>query len=153
ERLHAYLEKALREAKKHSNWAQANEEYEEAAKSFVSNILNKESDFYKSFIAFYQQIVDAGIINSLGPVLLKFTCPGVPDVYQGCEQWDFSFVDPDNRRPVDYSTHEDWLEAILSGKVDEQNLWEGRYTGKIKLWLTNRLLQLRKQAPLCFSSG
>ncbi|RZM01521.1 MAG: hypothetical protein EOO88_57830, partial [Pedobacter sp.] len=153
ERLHAFLEKALREAKKHSDWAKPNEAYEDAVKSFTSAILNESSDFYASFKSFQQKIVDSGIINSLGQVLLKFTCPGVPDVYQGCEQWDLSFVDPDNRRPVDYTTQEDWLETIISGKEDEQQLWQERYTGKIKLWLTNTLLQLRKQDPLCFSSG
>jgi len=153
ERLHAYLEKALREAKKHSNWAGPNEEYEEAAKSFASAILNKTTEFYSSFKSFHGKIVDPGIINSLGQVLLKFTCPGVPDVYQGCEQWDLSFVDPDNRRSVDYATHENWLTTILSGQENKNFLWEERYTGKIKLWLTSKLLQLRKQDPLCFSSG
>jgi malto-oligosyltrehalose synthase/4-alpha-glucanotransferase len=153
DRLHTYLEKALREAKKHSNWADPNETYEKAVKSFASAILNESGEFYASFKSFHSQVVDPGIINSLGQVLLKFTCPGVPDTYQGCEQWDLSFVDPDNRRPVDFSMQENWLKEVVTQKDNLHKLWEERYTGKIKLWLTHKLLQLRKQDPLCFSSG
>ncbi len=155
-RINEYLQKALREAKIHSNWTEPNEEYETAVKNFISKLLNKDSAFWKSFKQFQQQIVDYGIINSLSQLILKFTCPGVPDVYQGCEGWDLSFVDPDNRRPVDYQQRSTWLDEVdILPKDGEQFnvLWKEKYSGKIKLWLTKELFQLRKLYPELFSQG
>ncbi len=155
-RINEYLQKALREAKTHSNWTEPNEEYETAVKNFISKLLNKDSAFWKSFKQFQQQIVDYGIINSLSQLILKFTCPGVPDVYQGCEGWDLSFVDPDNRRPVDYQQRSTWLDEVdILPKDGEQFnvLWKEKYSGKIKLWLTKELFQLRKLYPELFSQG
>lgn len=146
ERFTAYLQKALREAKQHSNWTKPNEEYENAATEFAKKLLNKNEPFWKSFEEFHSQIVDFGIINSLSQLLLKFACPGVPDTYQGSELWDFSFVDPDNRRAIDYETRIQWLNEFPE-KFDEtflQGLWNERYSGKIKLWLTHQLLQWRR---------
>jgi malto-oligosyltrehalose synthase/4-alpha-glucanotransferase len=147
ERLIAYLNKALREAKRHSNWATPNEEYEKATAEFVKTLLKKNEEFRKSFEQFHSEIVDHGIINSLSQLLLKFTCPGVPDTYQGSELWDLSFVDPDNRRAVDYQKRIQWLNEFPKD-VDKnfcQGLWQDRYSGKIKLWLTHKLLQWRKE--------
>lgn len=146
ERFTAYLQKALREAKQHSNWTKPNEEYENAAIEFSKNLLNKNEPFWKSFEEFRLRIVDFGIINSLSQLILKFACPGVPDTYQGSELWDFSFVDPDNRRAIDYETRIQWLNEFPE-KFDEtflQQLWNERYSGKIKLWLTHQLLQWRR---------
>src|SRR4029079_8931730 len=148
ERFIAFFRKGLREAKQHSNWTVPNEEYENATAEFVRKILNKNEPFWKSFEQFHSKIVDFGIINSLSQVLLKFTCPGVPDTYQGCELWDLSFVDPDNRRAVDYEKRIQWLNEFSENDIDEdarQQLWNDRYNGKIKLWLTNKLLQWRKE--------
>jgi malto-oligosyltrehalose synthase/4-alpha-glucanotransferase len=149
ERFTAYLQKALREAKLHSNWTTPNEEYENVTATFAKNLLNKNEPFWKDFEEFHSQIVDFGIINSLSQVLLKFTCPGVPDTYQGCELWDLSFVDPDNRRQVDYEKRIQWLNEFTEGDVDDENfwkhLWKDRHSGKIKLWLTHKLLQWRKE--------
>lgn len=146
ERFSAFLQKALREAKQHSNWTSPNEEYEKATTGFAKKLLNRNEVFWKSFEKFHSQIADYGIINSLTQVLLKFTCPGVPDIYQGCELWDFSFVDPDNRRPVNYEQRIKWLEEFQN---EDENLWDslwnGRYSGKIKLWLVHQLLQWRKE--------
>ncbi|MBO9684174.1 MAG: malto-oligosyltrehalose synthase, partial [Flavisolibacter sp.] len=147
ERLIAYVQKALREAKRHSNWTTPNEEYEKASSEFAKALLNKNEEFWKSFEQFHSGIVDYGIINSLSQLLLKFTCPGVPDVYQGCELWDLSFVDPDNRRAVDYQKRIQWLDEFSKDERDEnywQQLWQDRYNGRIKLWLTHKLLQWRK---------
>jgi malto-oligosyltrehalose synthase/4-alpha-glucanotransferase len=143
-----YLQKALREAKQHSNWVTPNEEYENATVEFAKQLLNKDEPFWKSFEEFHLQIVDFGIINSLSQVLLKFTCPGVPDTYQGCELWDLSFVDPDNRRAIDYEKRIQWLDEVFENDFDQNffdQLWEDRYSGKIKLWLTHKLLQWRKK--------
>ncbi|HWI94058.1 MAG TPA: malto-oligosyltrehalose synthase [Flavisolibacter sp.] len=146
QRFIAYLQKAFREAKQHSNWTSPNEGYENAAKDFVKKLLNKNGAFWKSFEEFHSGIVDFGIINSLSQLLLKFTCPGVPDTYQGCEVWDFSFVDPDNRRPVDYEKRIQWLNEFPQQEDETflQQLWTNRYDGRIKLWLTSKLLQWRR---------
>ncbi|MCC8407553.1 malto-oligosyltrehalose synthase [Mucilaginibacter sp. UR6-1] len=154
QRIHEYLEKALREGKQHSQWAGPDEEYETASKSFASALLKKDSAFWQSFRAFHKQLADHGIINSLVQVALKFTAPGVPDVYQGCDRWDLSLVDPDNRRPVDYTLSGELLNAI--NQDDEsliEQLWNDRYSAKIKLWFTNRLLSLRGKYPDLFAKG
>lgn len=146
-RLIAYLQKALREAKHHSNWTTPNEEYEKATSEFAKALLNKNESFWKSFEQFHSKIVDYGIINSLSQLLLKFTCPGVPDTYQGSELWDLSFVDPDNRRAIDYKKRIQWLNEFPEDGEENfwQNLWADRYSGKIKLCLTHKLLQWRKE--------
>lgn len=154
-RFQQYLEKALREAKLHSNWTTTNQTYENATKAFALRLLDTGQPFWKSFQPFFTKVADFGIINSLAQVLLKFTCPGVPDLYQGCELWDFSFVDPDNRRPVDYTKRYQWLQQLegIEDKTRWQALWNDRYTGRIKLWLVHQLLQLRKQYNELFSNG
>jgi malto-oligosyltrehalose synthase/4-alpha-glucanotransferase len=152
ERLNEYLQKALREAKRHSNWSVPNESYEAAVQKFASGLLDPAHPFWESFTAFHDKTARLGVTNSLSGVLLKFTCPGVPDVYQGCELWDFSLVDPDNRRPVDFEERSQWLDQIATdGKVAE--LWKNRVDGRIKLWLVARLLELRKRKPDLFSLG
>ncbi|MXV51490.1 malto-oligosyltrehalose synthase [Pedobacter sp. HMF7647] len=157
-RLLDYLEKAFREAKQHSDWAEPDTKYENAVKSFARGLLNKKRLFWPRFNEFHTSILDAAIVNSLSQVMLKFTCPGVPDTYQGCEFWDLSMVDPDNRRPVDFDERAQALLEIksLSGK-DPSNflpeLWNSRYNARIKLWLVHTLLQVRKEDPDCFSKG
>ncbi len=158
ERFENYLTKALREAKQHSDWAKPNEEYEEAVKKFAIALLAKNRPFWKSFEKFHKKVSDFGIINSLSKTLLKFTCPGVPDVYQGCELWDLSMVDPDNRRPVDYTQRQKFLDGIVDSsekKVDDilLHLWENRYNAQIKLWLVNKLLYERQCSKELFSEG
>ncbi len=155
-RISEYLQKSLREAKTHSNWTTPNEEYENATKKFATRLLDKNKPFWKSFESFHNSLVDYGIINSLTQVLLKFTCPGLPDVYQGTELWDLSFVDPDNRRAVDYNKRAKLLEDLQLNQDNPdffKSLWNERYTGKIKLWLAHRLFQLRKQHTTAFTEG
>ncbi|WP_207428060.1 malto-oligosyltrehalose synthase [Pedobacter sp. SYSU D00535] len=147
-RIQDYIEKALREAKQHSNWTSPDQQYEEAAKNFAAGLLDPDKQFWKHFRPLHKKVADFGIVNSLIQVLLKFTSPGVPDVYQGCELYDLSLVDPDNRRPVDYQKREQWLTELEAFRQDRrallENLWENRYDGKIKLWLTNLLFNERK---------
>jgi (1->4)-alpha-D-glucan 1-alpha-D-glucosylmutase len=135
-RLEAYLIKGLREAKLHTQWAEPNETYEESCKKFVRAILKPGSGFMKSFTPLFKKVADYGIINSLAQTILKFTCPGTPDVYQGCELWDLSMVDPDNRRPVDYELRALNLKTIITANTSVHELWNSRYNGNIKLWLT-----------------
>ncbi|WP_018614231.1 malto-oligosyltrehalose synthase [Segetibacter koreensis] len=157
-RIQEYLQKALREAKTHSNWTTPNEEYENAAKEFAVRLLDSDQPFWSNFEKLHKKVADFGIINSLAQVMLKFTCPGIPDVYQGTELWDFSLVDPDNRRPVNYGERQRLMEE-LEAQADEQHenlmyhLWENRYNGKIKLWLVHKLLKERKQNAQLFSKG
>lgn len=153
ERFLNFLEKALREAKRHSNWATPNADYENAAKEFARRLLDKERPFWKRFVALLQKLREHAVINSLSQVLLKFTLPGVPDVYQGSEMWDESFVDPDNRRPVDYEERQRLLQ-----RFDESDarllpaLWK-ETNGSIKLWLTQQMLTVRKADAGLFAEG
>ncbi|MDB5249510.1 MAG: malto-oligosyltrehalose synthase [Segetibacter sp.] len=157
-RVQEYLQKALREAKTHSNWTTPNEEYEQAAKAFAVALLDESKPFWKSFEKIRSTIADFGIINSLAQVLLKFTSPGVPDVYQGTELWDFSLVDPDNRRAVDYKIRQQLMEELEAQANEEHenlmaHLWENRYSAKIKLWLVHRLMNERKENTELFTQG
>ncbi len=154
ERLQEYMKKALREGKRNSSWATENEKYEQATASFIDGILDQSTEFWRNFSAFHQKIADLGIVNSLSQVLLKFTCPGVPDVYQGCENWDFSMVDPDNRRAVDYEKRLESLHRITGKKaLSAEQLWETRYNADIKLKLTHTLFTERKAAAEVFLKG
>jgi malto-oligosyltrehalose synthase/4-alpha-glucanotransferase len=155
DRIQQYIQKALREAKAHSNWTTPNEEYENNTKALAVALLDKNKPFWKSFTEFHQKIVDHGIINSLSQLVLKATCPGVPDIYQGCEFWDFSFVDPDNRRAVNYKKRRKALQNFGTQPDEEifEQLWENRYNAGVKLWLTQKLLQLRSGQADVFSEG
>jgi malto-oligosyltrehalose synthase/4-alpha-glucanotransferase len=151
ERLSAYLSKALREAKVHTQWAAPDETYEKAAIEFSTRLLNPESKFRKGLMALQSRINDHFILNSVAQLLLKFTCPGVPDIYQGCELWDFSLVDPDNRRPVDFQLRAQQLKALRSNTPSQ--LWDKRQDGSIKLWLTDKLLHERIRNTDLFAIG
>jgi malto-oligosyltrehalose synthase len=153
QRLQDYLEKALREGKQKSSWEDPDAEYEQTIKDFAVHLLDQKGEFWKSFSAFHTKIAGFGIVNALSQLLLKFTSPGVPDVYQGTELWDLSMVDPDNRRPVDYKLRKRYLDEILAGRNTLGDLWEERYTGKIKLRLQQLLLQQRKENPEIFTAG
>ncbi|WP_460957601.1 malto-oligosyltrehalose synthase [Spirosoma litoris] len=154
-RLEQYLEKAMREAKRNSTYTEPNEVYEEATKAFARQLLDPKKPFWKRFAPFHRRIADLGIINSLAQVVLKCTLPGLPDIYQGCEGWDLSLVDPDNRRPVDYDQRQRWLDELISHNTVNlwADLWEHRYDARIKLWLIHTLLNERNQQVDLFSHG
>ncbi|QJW90436.1 malto-oligosyltrehalose synthase [Spirosoma taeanense] len=155
QRLTEYLEKALREAKRFSTWNTPDEAYEEAAKTFALRLLDRKRPFWKRFQQFHQQVSDFGIVNSLAQVVLKSTCPGLPDVYQGCEFWDLSMVDPDNRRPVDFDQRQQDLDELIASDADDlwSELWHSRYDARIKLWVTHLLLNERQQQADLFANG
>jgi malto-oligosyltrehalose synthase/4-alpha-glucanotransferase len=148
-RLSAYLEKALREAKRKTTWTDPDENYEKASQEFVTQLLDKKGKFWQSYTPFHSKIADYGITNSIAQLILKFTCPGIPDVYQGTELWDLSLVDPDNRRPVDYQLREQILEDFrqIDAKALPATLWKNRNNGHIKLWITQQLFNQRKENP------
>ena len=150
-RLRAYMRKSLREAKIHSSWINPNESYEEAVDQFVRLSLESslENTFVREFRAFVRKIKSAGMWNSLSQTLLKIASPGVPDFYQGTEIWNFSLVDPDNRRPVDYSRQCQLLKRLrelqLRGALAVLEELTGDLTdGAIKLYVISRALCFRK---------
>lgn len=153
ERLGAYLQKALREGKIRSDWAEPDESYEHLVKDFALSLLNPANPFMGSFAHLHRKVADFGIISSLSQLVLKFTVPGVPDTYQGTELWDLSLVDPDNRRPVNYKQREQWMQEITSSSTSLAACWADRYQGKIKLLLLHKLLSLRNSAVDLLTSG
>ena len=142
-RIQAYMPKALHEAKLNTSWIQPNEAWDTAMHDFVAKILDPSprNKFVPLFLPVARDIARLGAINSLSQTLLKLTLPGVPDIYQGNEIWDFSLVDPDNRRPVDYKRRRELLESLASVKPEE--LFRNWPDGRIKMFLTQRTLQFR----------
>ena len=161
ERVAAYMLKAGREAKVHSSWINPNSEYETATHDFVRALLSSQPTnlFLHDFVPFQQKIARLGAYNSLSQVLLKLTSPGVPDIYQGNEVWDFSLVDPDNRRPVDYDARRAALRAVRSLYDSEgaaacaRRLLENLPDGRIKLYVTWKTLSFRRENEKLFRDG
>lgn len=152
ERVEEYVVKALREAKRHSSWANPNAAYEEGTLTFVRRILDvsRASPFLTDFRRFVGRIARFGLYNSLAQLVLRLAGPGVPDTYQGTELWDLTLVDPDNRRPVDFALRERWLDELEAeqGAGDPaalaRELLAGWSDGRIKLYVLSRLLQWRR---------
>jgi (1->4)-alpha-D-glucan 1-alpha-D-glucosylmutase len=144
----AYMEKAAHEAKRETSWLQPNEAYDAALRAFVTDVLTDER-FVADVEGFVNTLVDWGRINSLSTTLLKHTCPGVPDIYQGCELWDLSLVDPDNRRPVDYGRRRSLL-AAGRGSTAAAAWATERDSGAAKLRLIRDSLALRARRPEAF---
>lgn len=155
ERLVAYMTKAAKEAKVHTSWVAPSAAYDQALELFVRAVLD-DPKFLARFEPLRRKVAVYGMLNSLTQTVLKYASPGVPDLYQGNEAWDFSLVDPDNRRPVDFAR----LEALLGGL-------EGRYPGvglagellaswpdgRVKLWVTHQALQHRRANPGVYREG
>jgi (1->4)-alpha-D-glucan 1-alpha-D-glucosylmutase len=152
-RIQQYMAKALKEAKLNTSWVQPNEAWDAAMAHFIAKILelSPRNRFLESFVSVAEKVARAGAINSLSQVLLKLTAPGVPDVYQGNEIWDFSLVDPDNRRPVDYLERKKMLDAVKG--ADPGELLDNWSDGRIKLFLTHRLLTFRREKGELFQRG
>jgi (1->4)-alpha-D-glucan 1-alpha-D-glucosylmutase len=179
-RIQEYMAKATREAKVYTSWINPNEAYDSAIQAFVAAILDprRGAPFLTDFAQLQRPIARAGAVNSLGQALLKLTVPGVPDIYQGNELWDFSLVDPDNRRPVDYRRQRRHL-GSLARAIEEAGTAPpdgskashsdehaapamlrlvrrlvSRWTdGRIKQYLTWRALGVRSQHPDLFKHG
>src|SRR5881392_4043468 len=153
ERIEAYMAKALHEAKINTSWIQPNEEWDAAMRDYVTRVLDSapRNKFPPIFLPVAKEIARLGAINSLTQTLLKLTSPGVPDIYQGNEIWDYSLVDPDNRRPVDYNRRREML-AELPGAVPNE-LMRAWPDGRIKMFLTQRISQFRRQHVELFQHG
>ncbi|MGB8352915.1 MAG: malto-oligosyltrehalose synthase [Chthoniobacteraceae bacterium] len=152
QRMQDYMLKAMKEAKINTSWIQPNEEWEKAVTEFAGKALNdKVNRFGKDFEPVAAQISQVGLINSLSQLVLKATLPGMPDFYQGCECWDFSLVDPDNRRPVDYEARRQMLGELEGAQAGE--LFEQWQDGRIKLLITRALLTFRRDNRDLFENG
>jgi (1->4)-alpha-D-glucan 1-alpha-D-glucosylmutase len=148
ERLGAYFLKSLREAKRRSSWIDPNISYEDAVQDLVKAVFSLEGRFLIEATPFVRRLARFGMLNSLSRLVLKCTVPGVPDTYQGTEFWDFSLVDPDNRRPVDFDGR---TRALGSGSPVE--LIESWTDGRVKQELLRRLLRDRADAPELYAYG
>jgi (1->4)-alpha-D-glucan 1-alpha-D-glucosylmutase len=160
QRIERYMEKALKEAKLHTSWINPNEAYDQAIRQFVREILgpNDDNRFLADFRRFQGRIAQAGMWNSLSQTLLKITSPGVPDFYQGTELWDFSLVDPDNRRPVDFRTRVTMLDDLQQRESKDlttlvRELVARRTDGRIKLYITYKSLNFRREHRDLFEQG
>ncbi|MGE5436471.1 MAG: malto-oligosyltrehalose synthase [Syntrophothermus sp.] len=155
-RIKEYVIKAVREAKVHTAWIKPDEEYENAFINFVEKILEIKDDnkFLNDFIPFQNKISYYGAFNSLSQTIIKMTSPGVPDIYQGTELWDYSLVDPDNRRPVDYTRRNELLQEIKEQKFYDLSIFnDDIICGKTKLFIIHKMLELRKTYKDVFDSG
>jgi (1->4)-alpha-D-glucan 1-alpha-D-glucosylmutase len=152
-RIAAYMVKALREAKRHSNWLNPNLPYETAVTAFTNGLLSNH-DFLEVFLPLQQKVAFYGVYNSLSQTLLKITCPGIPDFYQGSELWDLALVDPDNRRPIDYTQRQTLLKEVTQIQPSKvPNLLKNSADGKIKLYLIQRALRCRRELHAVFEEG
>src|SRR2546427_12242883 len=155
--------KVLREAKVHTSWINPNPAYEEAVQHYIVRVLDPQTQgaFLDDFRVFQRRLSHHGLFNSLAQTLLKITAPGVPDTYKGTELWDWSLVDPDNRRAIDYKHRYDMLQALqerLAAPGEDrhalvQKLLTHKEDGRIKLYVTTLALNCRRMHPGLFSSG
>ncbi len=155
DRLQAYMEKATYEAKLLTSWINPHAEYDQAIRQFVASVLDDhpKNRFLGEFRAFQKRVLHWGLYTALSQTLLKLTSPGVPDIYQGQELWDFSLVDPDNRRPVDFARRQEMLSSLQTELAagDEALLGLARRLAgnpcddRLKLFVTWRALQWRRQ--------
>lgn len=153
ERIQAYALKAAREGKQETSWLNPHEAYEAGLRTFIDRILDPDAsaEFVETMERLAQRVALLGALNSLSQVTLKATMPGVPDFYQGTEFWDLSLVDPDNRRPVNFSERAKLLTSLEA--PDWGHLAQGWHNGHIKLAWTRHLLKLRAELAHVFTNG
>ncbi|HLH09735.1 MAG TPA: malto-oligosyltrehalose synthase [Terriglobales bacterium] len=161
-RIQNYMIKALNEAKVNMSWTSPNPEYQQAVESFIKKVLSPHSRgrfFWDSIQRFLPRVMYFGALNSLSQLVLKLTVPGVPDVYRGCELWDFSLVDPDNRRPGDYDLRRQMMSDLRVAEGSSSipqfcgELLEQWKDGRVKMWTAMRILRFRRDSPELFQQG
>jgi len=159
QRIKEYMLKASRESKVNTSWINPNRAYEDALQLFIDDILRSPNPFLNDFLPFQQTISRYGLYNSLSQTLLKVCAPGVPDFYQGSELYDFSLVDPDNRRPVNYEMRIAMLaelkrkETEITGVTLAGELSRSNDDGRIKMYLIYKALTFRKANRDLFENG
>jgi (1->4)-alpha-D-glucan 1-alpha-D-glucosylmutase len=160
ERVKDYMIKAVREAKVHTGWLKPDTDYEEAFMAFIEKILepSEANPFLCDFRSWAREVARLGALNSLSQTLLKLTCPGAPDLYQGSELWDLHFVDPDNRRPVDFALRRKFLAEIKRRENERPDdflteILANWQDGRVKLFLIYKALNLRQRLKDVFQDG
>ncbi|MGE0278201.1 MAG: malto-oligosyltrehalose synthase [Nitrospiraceae bacterium] len=163
ERVINYMRKAIYEAKVHTSWINPHQGYDEAVQTFIASVLDRHANnpFLSDFLPFQTDIAHYGLYNSLSQLLIKIAAPGVPDFYQGTELWDFSLVDPDNRRPVNYESRMQILneltQAVHAAGADRRQLvrrlLDDKTTGHIKFYVAMAGLECRRTHQRLFSAG
>jgi (1->4)-alpha-D-glucan 1-alpha-D-glucosylmutase len=160
DRIVAYMHKAMREAKVFTSWLSPSERHEQAMTRFIDTALAPDNRAFRDdFLQFTRRVAGYGIYNSLAQVALKTGAPGVPDLYQGTEIWDFSLVDPDNRRPVNYVRRRAVLEELDAALAAEgagtvaDRLLAHPGDDRLKLYTTSTLLRFRRTHLAVFQSG
>ena len=153
ERMQAYALKAAREGKQETSWLNPDASYEAGVKTFLARILDPSisAEFLDSLATLARRVSLLGVLYSLSQLTLKATMPGLPDFYQGTEFWDFSLVDPDNRRPVDFAERARVLAALET--PDWDRLVQDSVSGHLKLAWTRHLLKLRTELSDVFANG
>ncbi|HEX3578379.1 MAG TPA: malto-oligosyltrehalose synthase, partial [Thermoanaerobaculia bacterium] len=156
DRLKQYLEKAAREAKTHTSWIAPNPAYEESLLGFADSIVS-DTAFCEDLIRVQKRIAFYGFLNGLSQVVLKATAPGAPDFYQGTELWDFSLVDPDNRRPVEYANRGAMLKKMKAAASKDalsiDTLLRRWHDSRIKMFVTWKVLDARSRHAELFRDG
>ena len=163
QRIQRYMEKAIHEAKVNLSWLNPNPDYVAGMNAFIEKLLlplnGKPNFFLDSLQKLLPPVMYFGCLNSLSQTLLKLTCPGVPDIYQGQEMWDFSLVDPDNRRPVNFERRSRASEELAARAETEplrqicEELLRNYRDGRMKLWVTMQTLNCRRQHARLFQAG
>ncbi len=150
DRLKEFLTKALREAKTHTSWVEIDEDYERRVHAFLESLYASKT-FLADFQRVQKRVAYYGALSSLAQLVLKATSPGLPDFYRGSELWDFSLADPDNRRPIDFSSRMHRLQKAQHSTSHELlKSWED---GSLKMFVTWKLLQFRRKSPDLFLEG
>jgi (1->4)-alpha-D-glucan 1-alpha-D-glucosylmutase len=161
ERFVDYMKKASKEEKLETDWIYPGVEYDSALQSFVRSVLNEQNvDFFEAIKPLRSIVSKYGIYNSLSQLLLKLTCPGVPDIYQGCETWNLRMVDPDNRSPVDFNSNLNLLRKMFQKKEESKTLLDfakhllaNPEDGMIKMYTLASTLRFRSRNPGIFNNG
>jgi len=162
ERIQRFMYKALREAKVNASWINPRPEYDAVVRRFIAAVLDRSqpNPFLEDFVSFQRDIAGWGIYNALSQTLLKIAVPGVPDFYQGTEVWDLSLVDPDNRRPVDFTVRRRTLEALAAAIAQTgdlgalaRGLVETKEDGRVKMYVIRQALALRRTRAALFREG
>ncbi len=160
QRLEAYLIKAVREGKENSSWIEPDQTYEDGYLAFARSLLRpgERNPFLRAFLPLQARVARLGMSASLAQTLIKIAAPGLPDFYQGTELWDLSFVDPDNRRPVDFGLRAERLDALVAAWAKDpcalaESLVAAPRDGRVKLFLIWRGLAVRRENARLFREG
>ncbi len=155
QRVSQYMIKACREAKVHTSWVNPDSEYEGALSAFVEALFSDKGKqgFLRDFRSLQARIIRPGLYNALAQTLLKLSVPGIPDIYQGNELWNFALVDPDNRRPVDFMHRQTLLRSLASTGSCMQEYMSCLEDGRAKMHVTRQALALQRRYPALFRRG